>query len=115
MTREVELFIVIDPERPSGRGNRPGPADLWSEKAGGHTGEHHERGKSVEVRNAHAARVSWNLGAVPFNREGDGCSAQHAEIVGIVCVLPDVLTGKDKVLPESLLQPRVEFIAPAQD
>ena len=39
--------------------------------------------------------------------------AQHAEVVGVVRVLPDVLAGKDKILPERLLKSRVELIAPA--
>ena len=68
----------------------------------------------MKIRHAHAARVSRNLGAVPFDREGDRRCAQHAEVVGVVRVLPDVLAGEDKILSEGLLDPGVEFIAPAR-
>ena len=114
VTGEVELFVVIDPERPRCGGNRARPADLGSEKAGSYAGEHYEAGEPVKVRYAHTARVSWNLRAVPLDRERDRRGAEHAEVVGIVRVLPDVLARKDKILPESLLESRVEFIAPAR-
>ncbi len=35
-----------------------------------------------------------------------GVVAQHAEVVGVVRVLPDVLAGEHKVFPECLLQVR---------
>ena len=68
----------------------------------------------MEVRHAHPAGKSRNLRIVPRHREKDWRVAKNAEIVSIVCVLPDVFAGEHQVFPESLLKSGVEFIAPAR-
>ena len=73
-------------------------------------GEDHERGKSVKVGHAQAARISGNFRIVPLNGEGDRSIAEHTEIVAIVGVLRNPLAGKDQVLPESLFEASVELI-----
>ena len=89
------------------------PATCPQGEARGHTGEHHERRKPVEIRDAGADRVAGNLGAAPFDRECDGRAAYDAEIVGVVGVLPDVLGVHDQVSSEGLLQADVKFVAVA--
>jgi len=95
--RLVELFVVVNAERESGAGRnrRARSADLWLEKARRHAGEDHERRKTMQVRHAHAARISGNFGVVPFNGEKDRGVAEHTEIVAIVRVLRDPLARKD--------------------
>src|SRR5271169_1111752 len=68
----------------------------------------------MQVRYAHPARISGNLGVVPFNREGDRSVAEHTEIVALVRVLRDPLAGKHQIPSESLLEPGMEFIAEAR-
>src|ERR1700687_5085279 len=68
----------------------------------------------MEVWHAHPARISWNLRARPFDRESDGSRAQHAEIVGIMGVLPDVFAREHHVSPERLFNSCVKLIAPAR-
>src|SRR5882724_7121664 len=115
----VEPLVVVDAERGErvpdrSRRNSAGSADLGSEEARGNTGEDHERRESMEVRHAHASGKSWNLGVVPFDRKRNGSASQHAEIVSIVGIFPDKFAGEHYVLPESLLQASVEFIAPSR-
>src|SRR5271166_2950884 len=111
----VELFVVVDAEGKSGAGRhrRAGSADLGLEEARRHAGKDHQRREAMEIRHADAAGVSGNFGVVPFNRESDRGIAEHAEIVAIVRVFRDPLTGKDQVLAEGLLDASVEFIAKA--
>src|ERR1019366_1493263 len=65
----------------------------------------------MQVRYAQATRFSRNLGVVPLDREGERSVAEYSEIVAIVGVLRDPLSRKDQVVPESLLDAHVEFIA----
>ena len=50
---------------------------------------------------------------MPFDGEGDGRRAQHAEVIRVVRVLPDVFAAEDEVLAERLLQPGMELVAEA--
>ena len=68
----------------------------------------------MEVGHADASGKAWNLGVVPLDRKGDGGASQHAEVVGVVSVLPDIFAGEDYVLAEGLLQAGVELVAPTR-
>ena len=90
--RLIEFLVMINSENAAGRGGRSsGSAKLREKEPCGHTRKDHERRESMEVRHAHAAGKSRNLGIVPRDREKDGRVAEDAEIVAVVRVLPDVL------------------------
>ena len=110
----IEFLVVIDSEHSSRCCRRcSGSADLRGEEPGSHTGKHHEGGESVEIRHTYPAGKSRDFGVVPRDWEENRRVAQNAEIVPIVGVFPDVLTGEDNIPPEGLLHPSVELIAPA--
>jgi hypothetical protein len=67
----------------------------------------------MEIRHADATGESRNFRPVPCYGKGNGRSAEDAEIVSIVRVLPNVLAGEDEMLAECLLKPNMELIAPA--
>src|SRR5215472_7040137 len=93
----VETFVMINAERDGcARGNRdrPGASDLRSEEARRDAGEDHERGKAVNLRHTYAAGESGNLGARPLDGEGNGSVAEHAEVITVMRVFPDVFPGK---------------------
>src|SRR3981081_2135242 len=50
---------------------------------------------------------------MPFNREGERGASEYSEVVSIVRVFPDVLTGEYQVPAKRLLQASMKFIAPA--
>ena len=50
----------------------------------------------------------------PLDGKSDRRVAQHAEVVGLVRVFPDVLAIQHEVFSEGLLETGVEFIAPAR-
>ena len=111
----VKSLVVVDTEDTRRRrGSGSGSADLGSKEARSHAGERERGGESVEVGHADATHESGNLRVVPLDREGDRRVAQHAEVVGVVRVLPDVLTGENQILAEGLLKADVKFIAPAR-
>ena len=58
-------------------------------------------------------RIAGNLGVMPVDGEGDGRVAQHAEVEGVVGVLPDVLAADHDMLAEGLLQAGMELVAEA--
>ena len=68
----------------------------------------------MDIRHADAAGVAGNLRVVPFHREGDRSIAQHAEVIAVVRVLPDVLAGENQIFSEGLLEAGVKFVAPAR-
>ena len=68
----------------------------------------------MEVGHAYASREPGNLGVVPLNGKRDRSAAQHAEVVGVVRVLPDVFAGEDHILSKRLLQAGVKLVAPAR-
>src|SRR6202035_5138065 len=91
----IEFLVVVDAKNSAGgRGSSTSSADLRSEEPRRHAGEDHQRREAMEVGHAHPARISRNLGAIPFNWESDRRCAQNAEVIGVVGVLPDVLAGK---------------------
>ena len=59
-------------------------------------------------------RVAGNLGVMPVDGEGDGRVAQHAEVEGVVRVLPDVFAAEDHVFAEGLLQAGMKLVAEAR-
>ena len=67
----------------------------------------------MEVGHVGAQREAGDLGVVPVDREGDRRVAEHAEVEGVVRVLPDVVAADDEVLAEGLLQAGVELVAEA--
>src|SRR4029077_16286021 len=67
----------------------------------------------MDVRHAHTPRNSGNLGVVPFNRESEWSAPEYAEVICVVGVFPDILTGEHQISSQSLLQTNVEFVAPA--
>src|SRR5580693_1379169 len=108
------MLVVVNPERSKCSRRRYGcteATDLRSEEARGDARHHHKRGEAVEVRHAPADCVAGDFGIVPFNREGDRRIAQHAEIVAVMRVLPNVLASQYEILPERLLEAGVEFIS----
>ncbi len=68
----------------------------------------------MKIRYADASGITGNLRVVPFNGEGDRCRAEDTEIVAVVGIFPDVLSGEDNVAPKRLLETDVEFIAPSR-
>src|SRR5437899_12927386 len=66
----------------------------------------------MEVRHAHAAGETRDLGVVPLDREGDRGGSENAEIVSVVRVLPDVFSGENQVSSCRLLNSGVELISP---
>ena len=67
----------------------------------------------MEVRHAYASRESRNLRVVPFNRKRNRSAAQHAEVVSVMRVFPDVFSGEHHILPERLLQTGMKLVAPS--
>ena len=67
----------------------------------------------MEIGHLGVQGIAGNLGVMPVDGEGDGRVAQHAEVEGVVGVLPDVLAADDDVLAEGLLQAGVELVAEA--
>ncbi len=99
---------------PSGRcGICSGSGDLRGKKPGGYAGHDHEGRQTVVVGHGPADGKAGNFRIVPFDRKCDRRVAQHAEIVGVVRVFPDVFSVEDEVLSKCLLQAGVEFIAEA--
>src|SRR5579885_514029 len=68
----------------------------------------------MEIGNAHAPGESRDLRSLPLDGKRNRRCTENAEVVSIVRVLPDVLTGNDEVFPKRLLNASVEFIAPAR-
>src|SRR5437016_2314910 len=92
VSRRVELLVVVDAEHGSTLPNRyPEAPNLRREIARRDAGHHHQRRKSVEIRHAGADCVSGNLRIMPIDRKGNRRIAQHAEVVRVVCVLPQIL------------------------
>ena len=111
----VERFVVVDAEGQPVAADQDAPAPPtagWKNRAATL-----EKTTSAEkpwiFRHAHPPRISRNLGVVPFDREGDRCVAQHAEVVAVMRVFRNPLARKDQVLPKRLLEAGMEFIAKA--
>src|SRR5580658_5403813 len=102
MPGRVMDFIMIDAEYAKPNGGGADSGDLRTEKARRHAGRHHKSGQSMEVGHREANGVSGNFGFRPLNRISDRRVCQHAEVKGIVSVLPDVLAVENQVLAKRL-------------
>ena len=67
----------------------------------------------MDVGEIHARRKARDFGVVPLDGKRDRSIAEHAEVVAVVRVFPDVLAVENDVLPERLLESGMEFIAKA--
>ena len=72
---------------------------------------HGKCSQAVKIGHVQANRVSLNLGIVPGDGKEERRVVEHAEIVGVVRVLPHVIAVDDQVLAKSLLKAGVEFVA----
>ena len=108
----IESLVMVDTENSRGR-QRSGScsSDLWFKEPGRDAGHYHQRAEAMVDRHAGAQREAGNLGVVPLNREGDRRVAQHAEVVGVMRVLPDIFAIDDQEFAKGLLQASMEFIA----
>src|SRR5580698_4054029 len=109
MSGGVENLIVVDAEhfasgRQRARWRGANSADLRFKEARRHVREHDERRESVEIRHGAADRKAGDLRARPLDRKSDRSVAQHAEVVRLVRVFPDVLAIQYKVFSEGLLE-----------
>src|SRR5579863_1803203 len=112
--RHVEMLVMVNSERkkrPTRRDRCSQAADLWCEEPRCDTRHDHQCGEPMEVGHAGPYRIAGDFGIVPLDREKYRRVAEVAEIVAIVGVLPDVLAADHQILPEGLLQARMEFIA----
>ena len=109
----VEVLIVVDPEHaaPASFGVAPIPLTCGVKKRAATLDITVYAGKSVEIWNGNANGIAWNLRTGPLDRISDRSVAEHAEVVRLVRVLPDVLAVDHQIFSERLLQAGVEFIA----
>src|SRR5260370_41250761 len=99
-----------------GEGFSPGAAgaltaDLWREIARPDVRKHRECREAVKIRHAHAYGRPVNLRIFPSDREEDGRVAERAEVIRVVCVLPQVVGIDDHELSKGLLEAGVELVA----
>src|SRR6202142_1859552 len=116
MSGEVEFLVVVDAKgREASRLDRNGAdaSDLRIEKTRRYAGHHDERRESTVVRNIGTDRVAGNFRIIPCDRKRDWRSAENAEVVGVVRVLPDVFAVHDEIFAEGLLQAGVKLVAVA--
>ncbi len=112
MCCRVETLIVINAKNTRRRrGICASSGDLRGEEPRGHARHHNERRQSVEIRHRSADCESGDLGPGPLDRESDRRVTKNAEVIGVMGVLPDVLTVENEVPPERLLQASMKFIA----
>src|SRR5271154_3388494 len=112
----IEMFVVVNPEwAEASGGDRDGAyaSDLRSEEPGGDARHNDQRGEPVEIRDIRTDGIARDFRIVPLDGESDWGSAQDAEVVGVVRVLPDVLAVYHQIFSEGLLQAGVKLIAKA--
>src|SRR5438876_10441937 len=111
----IEFFVVVNSEY-SGRREwrRSRTAQLRREKPCRYAREHHQSREPVKVRNTHPASKSRNLRSIPRDGEENGRISENAKVIRVMGIFPDVLARENQVLPKSLLQACMEFIAPAR-
>src|SRR6202161_601953 len=108
----VEFLVVVDAEDAATLADGYAKsADLRREIAGCDARHHDEGAEAVPVGHTGAQQESGNFGVVPVDGKRDRRVAEHAEVVGVVRVLPDVLAVDDEMLAERLLQAGVKFVA----
>ena len=115
MRRLVEPLIVVDTEGVANRNpaGGAGAGYLRREEAGRNRGRDEIRTEAMGLWNFGTDCKTRNLRVVPVDGEGDGCVTQHAEVEGVVRVLPDVLAAHHGMFSEGLLHAGVELIAEA--
>ena len=111
----VVSLVVVDAEGQVSRcsGGRADASDLRVEEARGHRGHHDEGADAMRLGNIGAKREARDLRVIPFDGEGDRRCTQDAEVVGVVGVLPDVVSAEDEVFAEGLLEAGMELVAEA--
>ena len=100
VSRLVELFVVIDAEwgdiaSATPRRDSPGSSKLRVEEACCYARENEKSRESMEVGHTHPPGNGGNLGVMPFDRESEWSAPEHAEVIRIMGIFPDVLTGED--------------------
>jgi len=84
-------------------GLAPAPAKLRREKPRGHARHNDQCAESVVVRYAGAQGEAGNFRLVPRDGKSNGRISQHAEVVPVMRVLPDVLAVDNQIASYSLL------------
>jgi len=111
MGGRIEKLVVVDAEyatRAEAGGRCADPAHLRAVETGGDAGHHYERGEAVEVGHAGADGNNRGFWSWPTRSEYvNGSVAQHAEVISLVRVLPDIFPADDQIAPEGLLESRV--------
>ena len=111
----VELLIVIDAERQASLSDGcSGARNLRREEPRGHGRHHAIAADAVKFRNFDVQSVAGDFRVMPIDRKGDGRVAEHAEVEGVVRVLPDVFAADYDALAESLLEAGMKLIAEAR-
>src|SRR5260370_30100605 len=104
MGRLIEGLVVVDAKYFSTRDAGAQPADLGREIARPDVSKHRECREAVKIRHAHANGRPVNLRIFPSDREEDGRVAERAEVIRVVCVLPQVVGIDDHELSKGLLK-----------
>src|ERR1700733_12694238 len=95
----VVAFVMVDTEGKAALAHRSaGSGDLGWKEAGGDRGHHDIGAEVVIIGNVDAESEAGNLRVVPVDGESDRGVAEHAEVEGVVRVLPDVAAAEDQVL-----------------
>ena len=116
MGRLVVSFVVVDAEgiiallRPP---VAPAPATCGGKKRAATDDMTTKADRLWIVGHIRAQSEAGNLGVVPVDGERDGRVAEHAEVEGVVGVLPDVLAADDEVFAEGLLEAGMKLVAEA--
>src|SRR5947208_2791786 len=85
------MLTRVDPNGPAGYGD--GKGDV--EEACCYARENEKSRESMEVGHTHPPGNGGNLGVMPFDRESEWSAPEHAEVIRIMGIFPDVLTGED--------------------
>src|SRR5579859_5843521 len=110
--RILECLVVIDAEH-SRRLNGYYPTGLRREIAGARMAKSIVRLEAVKVDGAQASGDSIELGIVPGNGKGNRGVEKNAEVVGVMCVLPEVIGIQQQPFADGLLKSSVELVAKA--
>src|SRR5260370_22543462 len=73
--------------------------------------ENGEGSQAVIIGQVHARGRSIDLRTLPRDREEDGSVAERAEVIRVVCILPQIVGIHDQVFSKSLLKSRIELVA----
>ena len=109
----IKFFIMVDAKRSCRPWHRPGASDLRGKEARGYAGKDHKGGESGGNSALTLPRIREFLSA-PFHGKCNWRRAEHAEVIAIVRVFPDVFSGEDQISPDRLLNSSMKFV-PSQD